>query len=231
MANRHEVLHKIIVERLYPQYGSNSATSGTASKLARMVDAVKALEDVSKSADPYETPAAHLKKVSEMSKRLQSRVKAAKAEATEALEAERARYQDRIREKANLRPTENAAEIRAVLRGMKKQERHDVLQKAMDNGDTDILSAVASGSELLTGIEDQLRTAFVDHYARKVAPEYFHEIEQIDGLSEHLPMVFEQFELAANDAGDPQLLADNDAMAAKAKEAEDALNIAFTNAN
>lgn len=227
MSSRPEVL-KTMSARMYADHSANAAVRSVLGDVARLGDTIEKLEKQTASQSPYDTPAAHLKKVNANAKKLQEHVANAKQRASELLSAEYARTRVAINEKAGLHPTENAAEIRSVLRGMKQSERNAVLQKALKNKDTDILAAVASGSELLTGFDDEFRTRMVESYTREVAPDLHKQLDDIAEVEKVLPTIWGVASKAAEESVDQKLLADNEKRAELAAQSEAEFNAAFS---
>lgn len=101
---------------------------------------------------------------------------------------------------------------------MSSGDRLQAINKAVKSGDAPTLAAIAEGSELTTGLDDTMRTRFLDSYRVAQAPELFEELEQVNGLSESIPSVMNMALNATDAATDPSFIAQILEQEAKATE-------------
>jgi hypothetical protein len=129
------------------------------------------LREAMKARDPSETEALHLTESRKVADRW---LKAAAKKSDEArARAESALTSVRIdiRDKCGFDETPRAAEVRSLLRGMKPEERTQIVSEAIKSGDAEIMGAILNGSPVLTGFTEEDRQSFKTAYVRTHAPD------------------------------------------------------------
>lgn len=167
-----------IVDRM----GEHPATVGVRGEAVRLRQRAEALDGVNLSRSPLDTPAAHALKVAKMARAFDKEITGAINRAWASHSESRRAIEERIAEKVNFKiDKEDAREIRAVFRSMKQEDRVEALGKLIKAGRGPELHAIVSGSELTTGIDDEMRFAFRDSF---VAEHAAAEVEELDRANE-----------------------------------------------
>jgi len=176
---------------------SDSAIAAALAAQATMAEGLEALEAARQTRDPRKTAAQHLQDVRSGYDRLLAEGARRRDAAIAALDARERELQREVDGRTALTPSADVADIRAALLRMDPKKRSEVLHKALDTGDTDVLAAVFSGRELTTGISDvtrrSLRRRFEEQkypglhglrtgiqQARELAAKSFDELEALD---------------------------------------------------
>jgi len=191
--------------------------------LSRMLDSTSALRNVSSSRDPYATDAMHEKRILEASgrvtKHLDATVDQINAIARDALNS----VEERISAKAPLAPSKFDGEIRAIFRDMKPAARHKAIEAAIEQMDSETLSALLTAPAVVTGISKDETSRYINEYRQKVAPDEFAEqIEVFRRIDEALLLV-EVARKDADESANPLRVAAADKEQQRASEALDNL--------
>lgn len=198
-----------VTSDLYARYSAKGDhTRSMAAELIKLAAPVGAIEKMATTRNPMDTDAAHAKKVAQASAKLRGNAERAQERMTQMQVEAINRINDGINTRARLTPTADAAEIRTVLRSMPSGERMKAVNKAVKSGDAATLAAIAEGSELTTGLDNQMKTRFLDSYRQSQAPELFAELEELAGLSESIPSVLDMAFKAADAAANPSFIAE-----------------------
>lgn len=146
-----------------------------AARVGQLSDAVAGLERLAEHRDPAHTPESHYRKVAAAAAKLAGKFDAVEQSIHDLAREGSSRLDREITERANLRPNEYAAEVRASVRAMKPAERRDVLNKAVDAGDAQLVAALVDAPSVVTGIDPQygqrMKQAFVSKHAADEAAE------------------------------------------------------------
>lgn len=158
------------------------APAGIADAAEFMKSARAALENVNAyrvTPDPTATEAAHVLAINELAERTMQTIGRQFDRAKSALLRAEEFYKGQIAEQSRLIQTGNAAEIRAVIRGLPKEERYSVILEAIEKGDNETLGAALNGHHVTVGLtadqQENLRTL----YQRKKAGAAFEALEAV----------------------------------------------------
>jgi len=208
-----------IVERMV----DHPATAAVRSEALKLRQRAVALDGMNSNRRPVDTPAAHALKVAKEARAFDKEVTTALNRALFSHGESRQRLERRIAEKVNFKiDGDDAREIRAVLRAMKPADRVKAVEKMVEEGRGPELHAVVSGTELTTGIHDNLRNAFRDKFVAKHAAPELEEQQRIEDALESFVAAQRAAGKFVRELTDPGKLADierADAAAVAAAEA------------
>jgi hypothetical protein len=101
---------------------------------------------------------------------------------------ERANIETNRAQKANLAPGPHSQEIRSVFRQMPISEKLQFLGEAVNNGDSEIVSALLTVPTALTGLTAEQASQFKTAYLEKIAPM---DVSYIDTVADAANAVLE----------------------------------------
>lgn len=149
---------------------SDPAIAAALSAQATMANGVEALELARQTRDPRKTAAQHLQDVRSGYNSL-LKEGARKFDASmAALDAREDELQREVESRTALNPSADASEIRQSLQRMNDKERSKVMDAAIKSGDEAVLSAVFSGREMTTGVNEVLKRSFQRRYEESKMP-------------------------------------------------------------
>jgi hypothetical protein len=145
------------------------------------------LNQLRSTPDPRVPVAAHRQELAnEAAKRKAEFLKAHEA-AVKAVEAEARSTEAHLEAMGGFKANPQAAEVRAVLREMKQQEREAIVGKAVETLDEGILACVFNGAHPLTvGVSREFLAAQRNYYLQKIAPDYLAEKADLAATRERL---------------------------------------------
>jgi hypothetical protein len=216
-----------IAERV-GKLGDHKTGNQLLAQVNRLRNGATALDNVNTKRSPLDTPAAHALKVAKHARTYDKEITSALNHCIGAHQAFLDDINRRIADKVNFKiGDEDAREVRAVFRAMKHADRMKALDKLVKEGRGPELHAVVSGTELTTGIHENMRTAFRESFiAKHAAP----ELEERERINE----AWESFMAAEKAAGryvqeltDPGKLSAIERADADAREAGDSFTQAL----
>jgi hypothetical protein len=154
-------------------------------EVAQVQRAVEAMERTLDNRNPGDSDLTHKRHSAEAGKRLAKALEASRKKTTEVLNQHMAGLRGQLEDATGLKgensPQDTIArgEIRQVVRGMDPSERAAVLRRAVEDRDTDTLSALMLASPLLTGLDKELVARMRESYERQVAPEVKDELDAL----------------------------------------------------
>lgn len=165
--------------------GADAENADPAVRLAADVqrstaEAWNSLNEMRSNRNPVDTPAKHLDRLQDAATRMDRNITARTDRARDLLRSRREALEREIREVVNGTPTEDTAEIRAVLRDMPENERVQAIQKAIADGDRGTLNAVFSGRPVTVGLDAKALEAMRVQAGKQLAPELHKQLEQVD---------------------------------------------------
>jgi hypothetical protein len=144
-------------------------------QLTRLTEGAEALHTLFVTRDPTITDGAHIKRTTLAAERLGKETTATINRLSSAFQDGLADLTRRIAAKVHLVPHPDAAEIRAVFRGMNTTERTALLGKLVAEGRGPELAALVKTSGLLTGLspehQQRYEAAFISQHAPDEAAE------------------------------------------------------------
>lgn len=149
---------------------SDAAIAEALQAQAAMAEGLEALERARQTRHPSKTAAQHLQDVRAGYDRLLAEGARRRDAAMAALDARERELQREVDSRTALTPSADVADIRAALLRMDPEKRSEVLHKALDTGDTDILAAVFSGREMTTGVNDVTRRSLKRRFEEQKYP-------------------------------------------------------------
>jgi hypothetical protein len=200
----------------------------TARQLRAEVNAVRlkaeALDRVSRTRSPLETPAAHVVKVANLSRSFDREVtamlnRAARTWGDGIMDAQR-----RIDDKVNMKPDAFAGEIRAAFRGLNSKAKVQLVQQLVDQNRGQELAAIVKAPAILTGISEQERESYAKMIYSRHASAEMDELAKLEQFFEAVTAVSRAASTMVKDLTDPVKLAQIERDAAEA----DAAAAAFT---
>lgn len=172
---------KAIIEKTEEQLhqGSSQYSHHFLHEMRRMTQSVESLESLANHRDPRLTEAAHTTRMAEASRKLghtrdkyKERISALTQEGLTVIERD-------LKARANLTPTAYAQEIRSAFLSMTHKKRGEVLDKAITEGNSEILAAVLDAPELVTGLDRERREGYKEKLFLTVAPELVAQRDEI----------------------------------------------------
>ena len=133
-------------------------------------EAWSALDMVRRHKDPTTTAAGHLGKIEKLTQKTVESVVNRSRAAHERLRLREGELNRKISEHL-LKPTQDAQEIRAVLRAMNPADRSSAVSTAIQTGDSAVVSAVLGGQPLTSGFEGKHLEAFRRMAENKLTPD------------------------------------------------------------
>lgn len=149
----------------------DSALVSAINQHAHLIKGWQALDQVRTSRDPSITPATHLKLIKSKTESLVNSQAESCTATSNRLKARKAEIQNEINERLGLKSRENAQEVRSVIRSMSAKERGEAIRQAIENQDTEVLSAVFNGSSLLTGLTKEQISTYKTMAETRLAPD------------------------------------------------------------
>lgn len=175
------------------------------------------------SRDPTETEAAHLAKSKKAADRWFQRTAKAHDAALErangALTATRLEMKDRLK----LNETQHAGEIRSHIRSLDKSSRRELLEQAIESGDSDTLAAVLEGPAYLSGLNSEHQAMYRSKFAALHAGDLLKREQKLQESIELLNKTGDAADRAMGHLFDPNKVRDISQQSAKSKEAFDAI--------
>lgn len=145
-------------------------------EIIRLLDQV---EQVRQTPDPRMTPAAHAERVNKIVRQAKARIESLFNRAFDTSNDGQSEINQRITERLGLGETPYAGEIRATLRSMSNDERNETITRAIENGDSELISAAISGPALLSGMDGQRQKAIREQYTARHAADLLAEEKAI----------------------------------------------------
>ncbi|MDF1613654.1 hypothetical protein [Desulfurivibrio dismutans] len=130
----------------------------------------EALDGVRRHKDPKSTAAAHLGRVEALTTKTLNTVVSRARSAFDRLKLREGELNRKISEQL-LTPTQDAGEIRAVLRAMNPADRSAAVSRAIQEGDSAVVSAVLGGQPLTVSFEARELAAFRKMAENKMTPD------------------------------------------------------------
>lgn len=134
-------------------------------KARSIAKAVKALDEFRANPNPFDSYAAHHKKVQREAARVSTKIQTEMSEAFGKLKNSAAVLSDQIAQELNLNETQYAAEIRASLRGKSESERHKILNKAVKEKDSATVAAVIRAPGHLSGLSEEMQRRYENDFS------------------------------------------------------------------
>lgn len=168
--------------------------------------ALAAFEKLASSPDPTETGARHVVKIEGARKRLGEAHLAEMRALVSDLDRLRGDLQARADRAANLIPTADSAELRAVIRSLPEKDRLAALRDAAHNGDAGLLAALAGKPRLLTGIDPEHLSDMLQVHRARAAPVEFADLGRLESAAEVALVAVGMMSKAVSAAADPARL-------------------------
>ena len=147
---------------------SGASSAGTAlESILKMAEGVNIARN---AADPTVTRAAYRAKIEKAVDGFNRDATAKLDNARKAVAASLKEAEIKLAHTVGITASDNAAEIRTVLRSLPADQRHAEIAKAFKNGNREIIGAVVGFDQLMHGCNPEAVTAMVDEYQRAVAP-------------------------------------------------------------
>lgn len=188
-------------------------------EMRRIAQSVESLESLVNHKDPKQTDAAHTYRIAEASRKLSSS-REKYIERAWSLTQESARATElALHERANLTPTAYAPEIRAAFLKMTHKKRAETLEKAIKDGDSEVLAAVINAPELVTGLDKEMRENYKENLFLTVAPELVKERDQVMETFNACLTVSDTVKKAVENSFDPDKLREIEELTQQHQEA------------
>jgi hypothetical protein len=195
-------------------------------EINRLRMSAEALEKVSRSRSPLDTPAAHAIKVAKLARKLDAERVAAFQRLVKTWGEGREKLQHQIENKLNLKPDpEFANEIRTAFRALSNDEKAKFIEELVtDSKRGPEMAAILRAPSILTGISDEQKAAYELSFTTKHAGDLFDEQKYLDGAYENaIAAERATFDLVKAFT-DPQQLAQIEREAAVSREAGEAFD-------
>lgn len=167
-------------------------------RLVSTVEPLGMLEDIIRKKNPVETDQAHLKRISQAAVKMRKAIDRDNIDVRNLVSDGYSRINEAIEKECNLVPSENAVEIRNVLRSMTSEARNKAISEAIESGDSEIISAIKHGNALTTGMPKQQVSQIVSAYTAKVAPQLLDETKALDEVFESAKLIINHMVTAAD---------------------------------
>lgn len=197
------------LEQLYG--GGSEIVKNAARKIHAFSSGLQELEALERDPSPYDSRAEQIRKRHVRSKTVQNKAGKLENSIYRELYDRRQALDQVINQRADLRPRETDAEIRAVLRQMEPHDRVARLNDAIKNKDAMTLSALASGNSMLTGVDDETKGKMLDSFKYMMAPSEKKEIDALDEFTHEVIGVFQTVHQAVKSYQDADAVAAADA--------------------
>ena len=150
------------------------------SEMKALSQSAQALNSMYSNPDPYQTPANNDKRVAQASAKLRQRVESGLDKLNDILRTGVIDLEDRIAARTGLKPGAHDAEIRQVFRSVRPEDRLNFINNAPEAADAATLSAILTAPHVLTGIDQDIQSRYLQHYQTKKAPEEVAEREMLN---------------------------------------------------
>jgi hypothetical protein len=194
------------------------------SHLQKLEGAASALDKVKANRNPMDTESAHKRKVAKAAEKLRDAAARIDAAINDEVVRGTAEISTLIDKAAGLVPGDYDQEIRSALRAMDPQQRHKILQDALEAGDSQTIAATCLCPALLSGVDAEQQRWTLETLRHRKAGDLMGTLEDLgeafktaQSATELTRMTFDE-----NYRADEQ--ANIDKAEAAAVEAETALN-------
>jgi len=194
----------------------------------RLNQAASALANMHENKNPLETSAAHFKKISIHAKRLENEIYNTENRLPDIQIGLANDIDKRINEKLNLSEDKYGEEFRETLRNMETKKRYSAIQKVIESGDSKCMAAIAKAPPILSGIDQEMHSRYIENYQTRYAPELINERNQFLETITDLSSMISSTKKLANAFLDPERLQNIEQDEQSAIEAESNFNQAFS---
>lgn len=227
-SNRHHTVSALTAtaQRMREQVGNNPFSLRMLAEVNRLSGDAEALDRMNSAQSPFDTPAAHTKKVATHARQFGKTTTAAINRANAAWREGLDDVQRRIAGKVNLTPNEYAREIRDryIALAPYPERQGEFVTKMIDNNHGPELAALTKAPAILTDMDDARRAALEQAIIAKHAAPEVAEQEKLNELYETVLVAFSTANDLTNVLTDPNKLADIERKEAAALEAVDAFS-------
>lgn len=140
-------------------------------ELEKVTQKVEALEKLSVTRNPLETPAAHTKRLADKATVLKKESAALREYIQEQARQGLNSLQKEIFSASGLRQNAYAAEIRQAVLRMSADDRNELFNQILKTGDTETLAAITEAPGILSGVTTEQQEAMREAVFRMKAPE------------------------------------------------------------
>lgn len=173
-----EAISNMMVEDL-PDHPTAKQMQGMVNRLR---SATEALDNVAVNRNPLDTSDAHSLKVAKMARKLNVEITASLNQSLQIWSAGYNDIQRRIDGKVDLKPSAFAAEIRATFRGLKTEDKADLLKELVDGNRGPELAAIVHAPALVAGLSDKEKAAYEQAIVGRHAAAEVDEMQKLDGV-------------------------------------------------
>lgn len=214
------IVLKRMAQKMEEDHGDYDTAKSVTGKIRRFSEALGKIDSMKNNPDPLISETMHKKKLHDYATQTQKRATGLENELYGQLRTRQTELEEAITRRADLHPKQTDAETRQVLREMPIQERIDTAMKAAKNGDSSIMSAIANGNQLLTGIDEDTRQKALDVFKHKKAPEQMQELKANDQLFHDIVSTMSFVSQTVKSALDPANVEKANAASQRAKKLE-----------
>lgn len=146
-------------------------------KVRQVANALQSMESIIENQSPSETTDAHYIRVSKSAKRLRDEFIRINDQVHEILRSE----SESIRTQINkaFEPTKHAAEIRATIRAMPKDERNRFVLDAINSKNIEIISAIKDAPAVLSGIDSDFHGSLITSAEEAAFPDLVNQEKEM----------------------------------------------------
>ena len=186
-----------------------------------MVEGWNAIDRVARARDPRETTTAHLDKINKSAKQLLNKSLKNIHQTTDLLILRQSEIKKQIMDKLQLSERPTTAEVRSIIRGMSDSEKRSAIMSAIEERDSEVLSAFFMGHPIAVGLKQSEQQAYRDLAEKKIAPKL---MEYHDHLGNVKDVMISLLESSLETYGKSNLSDSEKSAIAEAEQATNAFN-------
>ena len=154
------------------------------------------IDRISRAKDPRLTTTAHLEKINKLSSQLVNKSHKDLLRVIDLLKVRRNDLKKEIADNLKIQETSTSAELRSIIRSLPIGERKALINKAISEGDSEVLSACLLGHPVAVGLEKSHIENYRSLAEEKLSPELFQYEKHLQAVqSTFFDVIDQNFEL------------------------------------